>query len=102
MLPDGHTLVGMMQAPLDNPLSAGRTSRTLRLLFLETRTDVTRQYLYQLEPNPSAGQTSTNGVSELVALSDTTFLVLGSRLSIQDWQRSTERAAASTAPHIRP
>jgi hypothetical protein len=75
-LPDGHTLVGVMQAPLDNPAAVGRTSRTLRILFFVTRTGETRQYLYLLEPNPSAGTTSANGVSEIAAVTDTSFLVL--------------------------
>lgn len=76
VLPDGRTLVGIMQSPLDNPKAAGRISRTLRILFFDTRTGASRQYLYLLEPNPSSGNTSLNGVSEIAAISDTSFLVL--------------------------
>jgi len=73
ILPDGKTLVGMMQSPLDNPTaggsSAGRTSRLARIVVIDTRSGATRQYAYILDA-PS------NINSEIVALTPTLFLVL--------------------------
>jgi hypothetical protein len=73
ILPDGKTLVGMMQSPLDNPTaggsSAGRSSRLARLVVIDTRTGETRQYADILD--------ATNTLnSEIAALTPTTFLVI--------------------------
>ena len=73
ILPDGKTLVGMMQSPLDNPTaggsSAGRSSRLARIVVIDTRTGQTRQYPYILDA-------TSNINSEIAALSPTSFLVL--------------------------
>lgn len=68
--PDGEWLVGMMQSPLDNPrTSAIRNSRTLRILFFNLKTGLTKQYLYQTEQNG-------NLVSDITAINDHEFYVL--------------------------
>jgi len=69
VLPDGVTLVGIMQSPLDNPRSAGRDSRVTRILSFDTRTGATRQYVYLLEDDGLLN-------SEIAALTPTTLLVL--------------------------
>jgi Esterase-like activity of phytase len=72
MAPDGKTLVGIMQSPLDNPTaggsSAGRTSRVARIVVIDTRTGATRQYAYILDA-------AANLNSEVAALTQTLFLV---------------------------
>jgi hypothetical protein len=70
--PDGKWLVGMMQAPLENPTSTGvrNVSRLTRMLFKNIATGATREYAYLLE-NPTL-----QGNSEILALSSTKFLVL--------------------------
>jgi len=68
--PDGKTLVGMMQSPLDNPTSAiGRQSNALRILTFDIASGETKQYVYLTE---SVGLL----VSEITAITNTTFLVL--------------------------
>jgi hypothetical protein len=69
LLPDQRTLVGLLQSPLDNPKAAGRHSRAVRLLTVDTRSGVTHQYVYLLE---DAGDRT----SEITALTYTGFLVL--------------------------
>lgn len=66
---EGKTLVAMLQAPLDNPKAAGRASRLVRLLVLDTRTGATRQHAYLLDA-------PTLGVSDLQSLGGTRYLVL--------------------------
>jgi hypothetical protein len=70
--PDGRWLVGIMQAPLENPAPAGvrNISRATRVLFRHLRTGETREYLYLLE------RANLQGNSEMLALSDTRFLVI--------------------------
>ena len=70
--PDGQWLVGIMQAPLENPSSAGvrNVSRLTRILFKNLSTGATREYAYLLE------DPTLQGNSEILALSDTRFLVL--------------------------
>ncbi len=68
--PDGKTLVGLMQSPLYNPAATHDASRSLRLLTFDLTTGATRQFVYLLD-NPTYA-----GVSDLVALSNDTFLVL--------------------------
>jgi hypothetical protein len=71
MLPDGVTLVGAMQSPLDgNPTRPSASAPTFtRILFYNTLTGATRQVLYPIE-------LGSRLVSEIVALTDHTFLVL--------------------------
>ena len=73
ILPDGKTLVGVMQSPLDNPTaggsSAGRSSRLARIVIIDTRSGVVRQYPYVLDA-------TSNINSEIAALTPTKFLVL--------------------------
>jgi hypothetical protein len=70
--PDGKTLVGIMQSPLDNPTaggsSAGRSSRVARIVVIDTRSGATRQYAYILDA-------TSNLNSEIAALTPTLFLV---------------------------
>ena len=67
VLPDGVTLMGMMQNALSNPTAV--TSTALRLVTFNTTTGATKQYVYLLE-------TSSLGVSEIVAVNDHEFLAL--------------------------
>ncbi|MCU0649253.1 MAG: esterase-like activity of phytase family protein [Gemmatimonadaceae bacterium] len=68
--PDGRTLVGMMQSPLDNPSAAiGRQSNALRIVTFDIASGATRQYVYETD---AVGLLS----SEILALSSTSFLVL--------------------------
>lgn len=72
--PDGTTLVGIMQSPLMNGITTnGDNNKTtpVRIVTINLATRATREYLYLLD-NPAANGTS---VSEITALSDTTFLV---------------------------
>jgi hypothetical protein len=67
--PDGSTLVGLMQNPVDNPDKAVRkTSRLNRLVTYDPRSGASKQYAYLLE-SPSAV------VSEIAAVTATTFVV---------------------------
>lgn len=70
--PDGEWLVGIMQAPLENPSPAGvrNVSRATRILFRNRSTGATREYLYLLE------LPTLQGNSEILALSATRFLVI--------------------------
>ncbi|MEV7085106.1 esterase-like activity of phytase family protein [Streptomyces sp. NPDC093085] len=73
--PDGRTLVGMMQSALQQPdLPKGVAAKNvtaLRIVTYDLRTHATRQYVYLLDnPKKNAG-----AVSEITALSATTFLV---------------------------
>ena len=73
IMPNGKTLVGLMQSPLDNPTaggsSAGRSSRMARLVVIDTRSDATKQFAVILDaPNLL--------YSEIAALTPTTFLVI--------------------------
>ena len=60
--PDGKTLVGIMQAPL-----AQDTNKVVRIVTIDIATGTTHEYAYQL--------TTGSGVSDIVALSATEFLV---------------------------
>jgi hypothetical protein len=70
--PDGRWLVGIMQAPLDNPSREGvrGLSRLTRILFRNISTGATREYAYLLD------EARIEGNSEIVALSDSKFLVI--------------------------
>ena len=60
--PDGKTLVGIMQAPLEQD-----TNKNVRIVTIDIETGATHQYAYQL--------TTGSGVSEIVAINDHQFLV---------------------------
>jgi hypothetical protein len=65
----GTVLVGMIQNPLSNPNSAAsKTSRLLRIVFVDVQHHTTRQYAYLLD-------NASYGVSEIEAVSPTQFLV---------------------------
>ena len=69
--PDGKTLVGLMQSPLYNPSSAAVSgSLVLRIVTFDIATGATKQYVYLME------NASLTGCSEIVAITNTTFLAL--------------------------
>jgi hypothetical protein len=71
LTPDGKTLVGLMQSPLNNPSSAAVSgSVVLRVVAFDLATGATRQYAYLME------NASLTGCSEIAAVSNTTFLAL--------------------------
>jgi hypothetical protein len=68
--PDGKMLAGMMQSPLYNPSkSAVSKSKNVRMVTFDVQTGATKQYVYVLDDTKTAN-------SEMVALSNTSFLVL--------------------------
>ena len=72
--PDGKTLVGMMQSSLQQPDLQGSNAKSLTPLRIVTyglRTHQLHEYLYLLHDPKTNG----TAVSELTALSNTTFLV---------------------------
>jgi hypothetical protein len=60
--PDGKTLVGIMQAPLEQD-----TKKNVRIVTIDIASGTTHQYAYKL--------TAGSGVSEIVAINDQQFLV---------------------------
>lgn len=74
--PDGKTLVGIMQSAMSNPNGAANKSNLTRIVTINLDTKAVGQYLYRqgLEDENISGQEYSN--SAIVALSDTTFLVL--------------------------
>lgn len=60
--PDGKTLVGIMQAPLEQD-----AAKNVRIVTIDIATGTTHEYAYLL--------TSGSGISEIVALNDHQFLV---------------------------
>jgi hypothetical protein len=71
--PDGRTLVGMMQSALQQPDVTAKPASvtTLRIVTYDLRTRATHEYIYLLDdPKDNGG-----AVSEITALSATTFLV---------------------------
>jgi len=67
--PDGRTLVGVMQNPVDNPDTAIRkTSRLNRIVAYDPRTGASRQYAYLLDATSAV-------VSEIAAITHSTFIV---------------------------
>jgi hypothetical protein len=60
--PDGRTLVGAMQAPLEQD-----KNNVIRLVSIDVRTGATHEYAYQL--------TTGSGVSDIVAINDHEFLL---------------------------
>jgi hypothetical protein len=72
--PDGRTLVGIMQSSLQQADLSGFNAKKLtplRIVTVDLRTHAEHEYLYLLD-NPAANGTA---VSEITALSNTTFLV---------------------------
>ena len=72
LLPDGHTLAGIMQCPLENPsarVPGIRGTRPTRLLLYDTRSGASRQYIHLLD-HP------THLSSEIAALGGDRFLVI--------------------------
>src|SRR5437764_9343951 len=68
--PDGATLVGMMQNPVDNPNdSIRKTSRLNRIVVYHPSSGASLQYGYLLDSPNSV-------VSEIAAVTNTTYLVL--------------------------
>ncbi len=68
--PDGKYLVGMMQSPLLNPnKDVQRSATACRILFYELSSGNFKEYIYFLESTSTA-------VSEITAISNSTFLVL--------------------------
>jgi hypothetical protein len=68
--PDGGTLVGLMQNPVDNP-DAGirKTSRLNRLVAFDPRSGASKQFAYMLDGTHTV-------VSEIAAVTDHTFVVI--------------------------
>ena len=60
--PNGKTLVGVMQAPLEQD-----TKNVIRLVSIDIRSGATREFAYQL--------TTGSGVSEILAVNDHQFLL---------------------------
>ena len=70
MLPDGVTLVGIMQSPLYNPSKSDvGSSRIVRILSYNTTTGSTKQFAYVLE-------NTSNDISAITALDKNTLLVV--------------------------
>lgn len=69
VVPDGSRLFGLMQSPLDNPKSAGRKSRALRLLAFDPVTAASQQFVYLLDE-------SGNRTTDITAVTPTRFLVI--------------------------
>ena len=65
--PDGKTLVGIMQAPLIQDAADSKTKKMVRIVTIDIATGTTHEYGYNL--------TSGSGVSDIVAVSNTQFLV---------------------------
>jgi hypothetical protein len=71
LTPDGKTLVGLMQSPLYNPSSSAVSGSTvLRVVTFDIASGATRQYAYLMD------NASLTGCSEIVAVTNTTFLAL--------------------------
>jgi hypothetical protein len=71
--PDGQTLVGIMQSALQQPDLTQKPGHltTLRIATVDLRSHATHEYLYLLDDPDDTG----TAVSEITALSATTFLV---------------------------
>jgi hypothetical protein len=72
--PDGKTLVGAMQSALQLPDLGSTKAKNVavdRIVTIDLRTFATKQYVYLLDDPADTG----NAVSEITALSNTTFLV---------------------------
>lgn len=65
--PDGKTLVGIMQAPLEQDAAITASNKLLRIVTIDIATGATKEIGYKL--------TTGSGVSDIVAISNTQFLV---------------------------
>lgn len=65
--PDGKTLVGIIQAPLEQDAAIVASNKLLRIVTIDIATGTTHEYGYKL--------TTGSGVSDIVAISNTQFLV---------------------------
>jgi hypothetical protein len=65
--PDGKTLVGIMQAPLEQDAAQDKTKKIVRIVTIDIASGTTHEYAYKL--------TSGSGVSEITALNDHEFIV---------------------------
>ena len=65
--PDGKTLVGIMQAPLEQDAAITASNKLLRIVTIDIATGATKEIGYKL--------TNGSGVSDIVAVSATKFLV---------------------------
>lgn len=65
--PDGKTLVGAMQDPLEQDGKDAATKKVLRLVRIDLASGATQEFAYKL--------TDGSGVSEIVAVNDHQFLV---------------------------
>lgn len=74
--PDGKTLVGIMQSAMSNPNGPANKSNLTRIVAVDLESKAVAQYLYRqgIESEDISGQEYSN--SAIVALSDTSFLVL--------------------------
>ena len=104
--PDGKTLVGIMQSALQTPDLGSKVKAknvtTLRIVTYDLATKATHEYLYLLD-DP---KTNSGAVSEITALSNTTFVVderdgnvepgAFKRLFTVDISRATDVGPAST------
>jgi hypothetical protein len=67
--PDGKTVVGLMQSPLDNPTAAiGRASNVNRIVAFDVATGATKEFVYETD---AVGLYA----SDITAITNTTFLV---------------------------
>ncbi len=70
ILPDGMTLIGMIQSPLYNPTKDDtKSSRIVRVLSYNSITGTSKQYAYVLE-------NTSNDISAITALDKNTMLVV--------------------------
>ena len=67
LTPDGKTLYGIMQAPLEQDASVPASSKLLRIVTIDVATGATKEFGYKL--------TTGSGVSDIVAINDHEFLV---------------------------
>lgn len=78
LTPDGHSVFAAMEGPVfaDGPLPDERAGGLTRVTRFDARTGTaTGQFAYPLDP-VSAGPGGDNGLSDLLALGDGSFLVL--------------------------
>jgi hypothetical protein len=106
--PDGKTLVGMMQSALQQADLGGKNAKNVvpvRIVTYSLRTHAVHEYLYLLHDPKTTG----TAVSEITALSDSTFLVderdgnfpgtgVFKRLYKIDLSKATDVGPASTVP----
>jgi hypothetical protein len=96
--PDGRFLFAAMEAPLlqDGPAVNADHGALIRItkFDIESRTPVA-QYAYRVEASPPP--TRFNGVSDILALSDTSFLVVERAATLPDLAVSIYRADVDSA-----